>query len=75
MVIVNTPPHNAEAEKSLLSCLLLDQSLLSICVSNNLKPISFYRKEFGYIYKAMLDVFYSEFDIDVVTLSDQLSKD
>ena len=51
------PPSNVEAEKGLLSCLIVDPTLLSVAISNRLEPHHFYEQTHWMIYEAMKDLF------------------
>ncbi len=68
------PPHDLEAEKSVLAAILIDKDAI-IKVSEILKPESFYSKANSAIYEAMLELYDKRMAIDVITLKDQLTKD
>ena len=72
---INLPPHNTEAEKWVLSGVLLDNETMWIYDADRLEYQDFYQKEYGFIYKAIQELWNTRKTIDVVTLSDQLSKD
>lgn len=65
------PPHNIEAEKSVLGAMLLDKDAV-INVAALLKPEFFYEERHGDIYDSLLDLFEEGLPIDLVTLSDKL---
>lgn len=71
---VNLPPHNIEAEKGVISWALLDNETMWIYDWDNLSYRDFYQKEHSYIYEAIQQLWVARKTIDVVTLSDQLSK-
>lgn len=68
------PPHHTEAEKSLLCCVLLDNEVLYLIESVALFPADFYQKEHQIIYEAIIDLWHNRKTIDVITLSNQLTK-
>ena len=52
---VVAPPHNLEAEQSVLGAILLsDRSLYALVIEEGLRPEDFYRGHHGSIYEAML---------------------
>ena len=75
MVTINDiklPPHNIEAEKWVLSWVLMDKYTLYIYNGDRLWPEDFYKKEHQKIYEAILQL--DNKTIDVVTLWNQLEK-
>ena len=71
---INLPPHNIEAEKWVISWALLDSEVMWIYDSDKLGYKDFYQKEHSYIYEAIQQLRIERKTIDVVTVSDQLSK-
>ncbi|MBF0932068.1 MAG: hypothetical protein HXJ92_01530, partial [candidate division SR1 bacterium] len=71
---INLPPHNIEAEKGVISGALLDSEVMWIYDSDKLGYQDFYQKEHSYIYEAIQQLRMARKTIDVVTVSDQLSK-
>ncbi len=67
------PPHNQEAEQSVLGAILIDSSSIAL-VSELLKPEHFYFKENQLVYQAMLALFQENKPIDILTLSSELKK-
>jgi replicative DNA helicase len=67
------PPHDLEAEQSLLSAILIDDEAI-IKVSDYLKPESFYERKHQLIYESMVQLYEGREAIDVVTLTNQLKK-
>lgn len=68
------PPHNVEAEKGLLCCILLDNEVMFLCDSVFLLPEDFYQKEHQMIFEAMKDLWVGRKTIDIITLADALVK-
>lgn len=67
------PPQSLDAEMSLLGAILIDDEVLAN-VSDRLKAGDFYDKRHATIYDAMFLLYEHHKPIDLLTLSDQLSK-
>lgn len=67
------PPHNLEAEQSVLGSILLDRDAI-IAVDPYLKPSDFYQPGHGVVYQAMAELYRRREPTDVLTLSDELSR-
>lgn len=74
MVDGKVPPHDYEAEESVLAAILIDKDAI-IKVSEILIPDSFYSKANADIFAAMLQLYDKRSAIDIITLKDQLTKD
>jgi replicative DNA helicase len=72
-IVERLPPHNIEAEQSVLGSLLIDRDAI-IKVAAYLKPEDFYVNANGTIYKAVLDLYNKREPTDFVTLSDELER-
>ncbi len=70
----NLPPHNIEAEKWVISWALMDNETVWIFEWDGIVPGDFYQKEHSMIYEAIAQLWNDKKTIDVVTVSDQLSK-
>ncbi|MFH1827299.1 MAG: replicative DNA helicase [bacterium] len=70
---LKVPPHDVEAEKSVLGAILIDSSTISQ-VFEFLRDKHFYNKEHQHIYSAMLGLFEKQEPIDLVTLRNALKK-
>lgn len=68
------PPHNIEAEKWVLSGVLMDNNILDICDNVSLHAQDFYSKEHQMIYEMITVLKNAHKTIDAVTLSDELAK-
>ncbi len=68
-----TPPHNLEAEKSVLGSLLMDKDGI-IKVADMLDVDDFYYDNHRKIYESVLDLFGKRTPIDILTLSNSLSE-
>src|SRR6267143_1948229 len=72
---VITPPHNLEAEQSVLGAILLsDRSLYALVIEEGLKPEDFYRARHGTIYEAMLALYNESEPVDPLTVIDRLKQ-
>lgn len=67
------PPHNTEAEESVLGAILIDRNALTL-IADILKPDHFYDPNRGVIYQGILDLYQKREPIDLLTLADQLKK-
>jgi replicative DNA helicase len=68
-----TPPHNLDAEQSVLGAILLsDRSLYALVIEEGLRPEDFYRERHGLIYEAMLGLYNESEPVDVLTVTDRL---
>ena len=70
---LKVPPHDLEAEKSVLGAILIDSNAISL-VAEFLKPEHFYIPEHRQIYSCMLSLYEKQRPIDIVTLQDELKK-
>jgi len=67
------PPHNNEAEESVLGAILIDKDAI-VSVAEFLRPEHFYKEVNGKIYAAVLSLFEKREPIDLVTLTAELKK-
>jgi len=67
------PPHNLEAEQSVLGAILLaDTTLYGLVINEGLKPEHFYREQHATVYRAMLELYEESREIDGLTVTEQL---
>ncbi len=71
---LRVPPHNEDAERSVLGAVLLDNPVLDE-LSGQLLPENFYRESHRHIFRAMLTLHQRTEPIDVLTLADFLSSE
>src|ERR1700676_5090167 len=70
---VITPPHNLDAEQSVLGAILLsDRSLYALVIEEGLRADDFYRERHGAIYEGMLSLYNESEPVDVLTVIDRL---
>lgn len=68
---VKTPPHDIEAEKSVIGSLMLDKNAI-IKVADLITEEDFYSTEHQIIYSAIIDLFGKSQPIDILTVSAKL---
>src|SRR5689334_11130790 len=70
-----TPPHNLDAEQSVLGAILLsDRSLYALVIEEGLRADDFYRERHELIYEAMLSLYNDSEPVDVLTVVDRLKQ-
>jgi replicative DNA helicase len=67
------PPHNIEAEQSVIGSLLIDRDAI-IRVASMLKADDFYHGANGIIYQGILDLYNRREPTDFITLTDELQR-
>lgn len=71
---IKLPPHHVEAEKAVLSAVLLDNEVMYILDGLGMAPEDFYQKEHAQIFQAIQSLWLARRTIDVLTISDELTK-
>lgn len=71
--LYHLPPHNLDAEESLISAILVDNSTLND-VMDIVSPDDFYRTAHKEIFIAITDLFVKNEPVDLVTLSNKLKE-
>src|SRR3712207_3143563 len=67
------PPHDLEAEMSVLGAILIsDRTLYALVIEEGLRPDDFYRERHKLIYESMLGLYHDNEPIDHVTVVDHL---
>ncbi|MDP3985413.1 MAG: DnaB-like helicase N-terminal domain-containing protein, partial [bacterium] len=67
------PPHNLEAEASLLGAILIDPESI-IKIADIVRQEDFYRDIHAKIYKAMVELYSKHEPIDVLSLGNRLTE-
>ncbi|WP_083856831.1 replicative DNA helicase, partial [Nitrolancea hollandica] len=67
------PPHNLEAEQSVIGSLLIDRDAV-IRIASFVKPEDFFRASHAVIYQAILDLYNRREPADFVTVVDELER-
>lgn len=70
---LRVPPHNLEAEQSVLGSLMLDKDAV-IKIADLLKVGDFYKSDHNLIYETMLELYEEREPIDVLSLSNKLTE-
>ena len=73
-MVVNQMPHNLDAEKALLGCILMDEEVQSE-ILDDLHAEDFYQESHREILRGMKAVHAAGKAVDIVTLTDRLSAD
>ena len=73
MAGVKVPPHNEEAEESVLGSILIDKDAISV-VSGVLTAPDFYNASNGIVFSAMMSLYEKRKPIDILTLTTELKK-
>ena len=71
---IKLPPHSIESEKALLSSILIDNDIMYNMEGFWINDKDFYLKEHQIVFDAMSNLFFARKTIDVITLSDYLTK-
>src|SRR5438270_8523608 len=73
---IAVPPHNLEAEKSVLGAVLLDERhLYALLIEEHLRPEHFYREQHGAVFAAMTTLHAQDRKIDHLTVAEMLRED
>lgn len=67
------PPHNLEAEQSLLGALLIDKEAI-VKIADAVEARDFYRDIHGIVFQTMVDLYTAHEPIDILSLSNKLSE-
>ena len=67
------PPHNLDAEKSLIGAVLIDDNTLAD-ISEHVTAKDFYDKRHGMIYESMMRLYEKNKPVDLLTLTDELKR-
>jgi replicative DNA helicase len=73
MPSTKAPPHNEEAEQSVLGAILISKDSIGL-VSEKIRPEDFYNPANGKIFEAMMSLYEENKPIDILTLTKALKK-
>src|SRR3989339_2178837 len=73
MATERIPPHNLEAEQSLIGSLLIDKDSL-VSVADRLSPDDFYRDSHRLLFDTILELFERHEPIDILALGNRLEE-
>lgn len=71
---IRLPPQNVEAEKSVLGAMMIDDEAIGLAVEI-LDESWFYEESHRKIYSAIIELYNSHKNVDLITLSDKLKSD
>jgi replicative DNA helicase len=67
------PPHNLEAEESVLGAILLsDRAIYGLVIEEGLRADDFYREQHRLVYQAILDLYDESRGVDTLTVAEHL---
>ncbi len=69
------PPHNLEAEESLLGSMMLSRDAITCAIEARLDPRDFYKPAHGHLFGACLDLHNRGEAVDPVTVAENLRRD
>lgn len=72
-LIKKVPPHNAEAEKSVIGSMLLDKDAITTA-SEIITGEDFYQHQYEVLFTAMMELFNEGKPVDLITLQDKLKE-
>ncbi len=72
-VLGKIPPHNMEAEQSVLGSMIIDKDAI-VTATEILRPDDFYKEANKEIYEAILELYDRNEPVDLITLSEELKK-
>lgn len=67
------PPHNAEAESSVLGAVMIDKDAITK-IADIIKPEDFYDEQNGQIFEIMLELYDSQQPLDILSVSSRLKE-
>jgi replicative DNA helicase len=68
------PPHNLEAEESLLGAMMLSREAITAAIEAHLEPTDFYKPAHGSIYEAVFALHSRGEPVDPVTVAEELRR-
>lgn len=72
-MVEKIPPHNTEAEKSVLGSAMLSKDALADVI-DHVAPEDFYDAAHKEIFAAMIELFRNNISVDIVTVCEELRK-
>lgn len=68
------PPHNLDAELSVLGAMLLSRASIAAAIASDLRPNDFYKPAHGHIFDAIVDLYTSGHPCDPVTVAEEITR-
>lgn len=72
-VIMKTPPHNNDAEQSVIGSMIMDKEAI-LAASEIIVKDDFYNNYFGILFDTMVDLYNEDRPVDLVTLQNRLKE-
>ena len=72
-VIKRVPPHNDEAERSVIGAMLMDKDAI-MTAAEMLNGDDFYQTAYGILFDAMVELFNEGQPVDLITLQERLKE-
>jgi len=72
-VIMKTPPHNNDAEQSVIGSMIMDKEAI-LTASEIIVKEDFYNNYFGILFDTMVDLYNEERPVDLITLQNRLKE-
>lgn len=73
MIIKKIPPHNIEAEQSVIGSMIMDRDAI-VTASELLTKEDFYQYQYGELYDAIVELYNESKPVDLVTLKNKLQE-
>lgn len=68
------PPHNLEAEESLLGAMMLSRDAIAAAIEQHVATSHFYKPSYGHVHDAIMALYGAGEPVDPVTVSDELRR-
>ncbi|HEX4775926.1 MAG TPA: replicative DNA helicase [Acidimicrobiia bacterium] len=68
------PPHNLEAEESLLGAMLLSRDAITAALECRVEPFDFYKPAHGHVFDAVVSLYGQGEPVDPVTVAEELRR-
>jgi replicative DNA helicase len=72
--VARVPPHNLEAEESLLGAMLLSRDAITAALECRVEPADFYKPAHGHIFDAVVALYGQGEPVDPVTVAEELRR-
>ena len=70
-VVKRIMPHSNEAEQAVIGSMIMDSEAIPIAMEK-LSDADFYNKQYGSLFKAMVEIFNEGKEFDIVTIKNKL---
>jgi replicative DNA helicase len=69
------PPHNIEAEESLLGAMMLSREAITAAIEQHVDPADYYKPAHGHIHRVCCDLYSDNEPVDPVTVAEALRRE